>query len=71
MQYVHSLERAPDGKSMLVGMEFENRCPAMSRIDMADFGLLVDATLAGALEPDVVSDESAINVSAKVSRWAF
>ena len=54
-----------------MGMEFENRCPAMSRIGIADFGLLVDATLAGALEPDVVSDEPAIKVSAKVSRWAF
>ena len=71
VQYVHSLERAPDGKSMLVGMEFENRCPAMSRIDMADFGLLVDATLEGALEPDVESDEPPINVSKQVSRWAF
>ena len=71
VQYVHSLERAPDGKSMLVGMEFENRCPAMSRIGMADFGLLVDATLADALEPDVESDEPPINVSKQVSRWAF
>ena len=68
---MHSLERAPDGKSMLVGMEFENRCPAMSRIDMADFGLLVDATLEGALEPDVESDEPPTNVSKQVSRWAF
>ena len=71
VQYVHSLERAPDGKSMLVGMEFENRCPAMSRIGMADFGLLVDATLAGALEPDVESDEPPINASRWVSRVAF
>ena len=71
VQYVHSLERAPDGKSMLVGMEFENRCPAMSRIGMADFGLLIEATLADALEPDVKSNEPLIKVSAKVSRWAF
>ena len=71
MQYVHSLARSADGEQMLVGMEFENRCPAVIRVPRDDFDTLVEATLAGGLEPDRFSNAPPIKVDAKTSRWAY
>ena len=71
VQYVLSLQRSSDGEHMLVGMEFENRCPTVSRISMPDFDALVEATLTNQLKEDVQSNEPKIQVSAHVSRWAF
>ena len=70
VQYVHSLARGPDG-TMLVGMEFENRCPALIRLGVDAFGALVDATLSGALPADVVSDVPPLRLSKSASRWAY
>ena len=71
VQYVHSLQRSADAEHMLVGMEFENRCPALSRISMGDFDALVEGTLAGELDEDVKSNVPLLKVSPSVSRWAF
>ena len=56
---------------MLIGVEFQNRCPAVVRLAMSDFGALVDATLGGYLQPDAVGDEPPPKVDAKTARWAF
>lgn len=69
VQYVHSL--VPSGSYMFVGMEFENRCPTVIRVERSDFATLVDATIAGALAPDPELHEETIKVSPQVSRWAF
>ena len=71
VQYVHSLERTTDGSEVLIGMEFENRCPSLLRLDTHKFDVLVNATLAGTLEPDVISTEPPLKVSPTISRWAF
>ena len=71
VQYVHSLVRAQDGQHMLVGMEFNNRCPSVIRVPMSDFTSLVEATLAGAMTPDVVSNAPKYKVGPMTARWAY
>ena len=70
VQYVHSLATSPSG-DLLVGMEFENRCPTMVRVRRIDFETLVDATIAGAFAPDPDFDEDPIKLSERESRLAF
>jgi len=43
VQYVHSLVIVND--SVLVGVEFENRCPAVARVALAEFEVLIYDTL--------------------------
>ena len=71
VQYVHSLTRSEDHAHMLVGMEFENRCPAVIPLPMDDFSALVEATLGEQLTPDPVSDARQVVVDARTSRIAF
>ena len=48
VQYVHALVLSEDGAHAFVGVEFENRCPAVVRVGLLELAALVDATLDGA-----------------------
>ena len=49
---MHSLVLTDDGAHALIGLEFENRCPAIVRIELMELAAIIDATLGGTWNTD-------------------